>query len=262
MLDLWNKNAVIYCIDVESYADANGDGIGDFPGLTGRLDYLAGIGVTCIWLLPFYASPKRDDGYDISDYYSVDPRHGTLGDFVEFSHQAGQRGIRVMVDLVVNHTSDQHPWFRLARRDPRSKYFEYYVWSKKKPKDADEGMVFPGVEQSTWTYDNRARAYYFHRFYDFQPDLNIGNPAVRDEILKIMGFWLELGGDKRQVELAFSLLFSMPGTPTLWYGDEIGMGDDLSLPEREGVRAPMQWSGNENGGFSGEARGHARPEQV
>jgi glycosidase len=114
---------------------------------------------------------------------------------------------------------------------------EYYVWSKKKPKDADEGMVFPGVEQSTWTYDNRARAYYFHRFYDFQPDLNIGNPAVRDEILKIMGFWLELGGDKRQVELAFSLLFSMPGTPTLWYGDEIGMGDDLSLPEREGMRA-------------------------
>jgi maltose alpha-D-glucosyltransferase / alpha-amylase len=425
LLDLWYKDAVIYCLDVEYFADSNGDGIGDFKGLTERLDYLAGIGVTCLWLLPFYVSPNRDNGYDISDFYSVDPRHGSLGDFVEFSHQARQRGMRVIIDLVVNHTSDQHPWFQAARQDRNSKYFPYYVWSEKKPPDAHSGMVFPGVQKSTWTYDKQARAYYFHRFYEFQPDLNVGNPEVREEILKIMGFWLELGvsgfrmdavpflvekqslqyeplelnskqpageakqplvgdlsdpmnlftglrdflswrsrdaillaeanlpmdvitgyfgqndrihmifnfllnqhvwlalateqaepiarvmsaapqlshmsqwanflrnhdeidlgrlsdeerqavfarcgpdpemqlynrgirrrlapmlgGDKRLIELAFSLMFTLPGTPVIWYGDEIGMGDDLRQPEREGLRMPMQWANKSNGGFS------------
>ena len=410
MLDQWFKHAVIYCLDVRTFADSNGDGIGDFVGLSDRLDYLAGMGVTCIWLLPFYGSPNRDNGYDISDFYAVDPRHGSLGDFVEFTHQAAQRGIRVIVDLVVNHTSDQHPWFKAAQRNPSSKYFNYYVWSKERPEDAESGMVFPGVQTTTWTYDKKVRSYYFHRFYDFQPDLNIGNPEVREEILKIMGFWLELGvsgfrmdavpfliekeswqragpndgfefiremreflawrsrdaimlaeanlpydevgayfgngdhihmmfnfllnqrmflslatgqaapiastlkempaipptcqwtnflrnhdeidlgrlsdeerqqtfvrmgpepemqlygrgirrrlspmlhGDKRQLEMAFSLMFSMPGTPVIWYGDEIGMGDDLSLPEREAVRTPMQWSGDEGGGFTSAPR--------
>jgi maltose alpha-D-glucosyltransferase/alpha-amylase len=191
--DLWYKNAVIYCLSVASYMDANGDGIGDFQGLMRRLDYLHGLGVTAIWLMPFQSSPCRDDGYDVSDYYNVDSRYGTLGDFVEFAHAAKQRGIRVIIDLVVNHTSNQHPWFKEARQDPSSKYRDWYVWSKKKPRNANKGMVFPGVQKSTWSYDSTAHAWYFHRFYDFQPDLNTSNPHVQAEILKIMGFWIQQG---------------------------------------------------------------------
>jgi maltose alpha-D-glucosyltransferase/alpha-amylase len=406
VLDLWYKNAVVYCVDVDTYMDSNGDGIGDFAGLADRLDYLNGIGVTCLWLLPFYPTPDRDNGYDIMDFYNVAPQLGTLGDFVDFTHQAAERGIRIIIDLVVNHTSNQHPWFQAARRDPNSKYRDFYVWSKEKPKDAHTGMVFPGVQKTTWTYDKVAKAYYFHRFYDYQPDLNIANPLVREEIQKIMGFWLQLGvsgfrmdaapfvielkgiddvkgvdpysyldemraflswrrgdammlaeanlepkavstyfgdgdrlqmlfnfwlnqrvflalatesaepiqraltelppipatgqwanflrnhdeidlgrltdeerasvmqemgpepemqlygrgirrrlapmlgADSRRLELAYSLLFSLPGTPVLWYGEEIGMGEDLSLPERNSVRTPMQWSAEEHGGFS------------
>ena len=405
--DLWYKNAVIYCLSVGTFMDANGDGIGDFAGLMRRLDYLHGLGITAIWLMPFQSSPGRDDGYDISDYYGVNPAHGTLGDFVEFTHGAKQRGIRVIIDLVVNHTSDQHPWFQEARRDPKSRYRDWYVWSDKKPPNANTGMVFPGVQKSTWTYDKEARAWYFHRFYDFQPDLNTSNPNVQAEILKIMGFWIQLGvsgfrmdavpfvistkgprvrkpveqyemlrslraflqwrvgdsiilaeanvlpetdmeyfgkdgdrmhmmfnfqvnqnlfyalassdsrplaralkatmhrpetaqwglflrnhdeldlgrlseeqrrevfkcfgpeesmqlyergirrrlapmlsGDRRLIELAYSLMFTLPGTPVLRYGDEIGMGDDLDLPERNCARTPMQWSTEPHGGFT------------
>jgi maltose alpha-D-glucosyltransferase/alpha-amylase len=406
--DLWYKNAVIYCISVESFMDSDGDGVGDFRGLTRRLDYLHGLGVTAIWLMPFQASPGRDDGYDVSDYYAVDPRYGTLGDFVEFTHGAKQRGMRVLIDLVVNHTSDQHPWFKSARSDPKSPYRDWYVWSKKKPKNADKGMVFPGVQKTTWTLDEKAKAYYFHRFYEFQPDLNTANPEVQAELLKIMGFWIQLGvsgfrmdavpfviadkgpdvglnpasnfpmlrtfreflqwrlgdsiilgeanivpkeamkyfgddgdrlqmmfnfhvnqhlfyalastdaqplakalnetkpgydtaqwglflrnhdeldlgrlkddqremvfaefgpdksmqlydrgirrrlapmlkADRRRLELAYSLMFTLPGTPVMRYGDEIGMGDDLSLPERYCARTPMQWSSEPHGGFS------------
>jgi maltose alpha-D-glucosyltransferase / alpha-amylase len=405
--DLWYKNSVIYCLSVGSYMDANGDGIGDFKGLMRRLDYLHGLGVTAIWLMPFQTSPHRDAGYDVSDYYGVDPRYGTLGDFVEFTHGAQQRGIRVLIDLVVNHTSDQHPWFKDARKDPHSKYRDWYVWSKKKPAHADRGMVFPGVQKSTWSYDRDAKAWYFHRFYDFQPDLNTSNPAVVAEILKIMGFWIQLGvsgfrmdavpfiiatkgpkvvkpeeqydmlrlfreflqwrqgdcivlaeanvlpetdleyfgrdgdrmhmmfnfqvnqnlfyalasadtrplikamkatkrrpataqwgqflrnhdeldlgrltekqrqkvftefgadpgmqlyergirrrlapmfdGDRRRLELAYSLLFTLPGTPVIRYGDELGMGDDLKLPERDCARTAMQWSNEPFGGFT------------
>jgi len=405
--DLWYKNAIVYCLSVGTYMDANGDGIGDFRGLERRLDYLHGLGVTAIWLMPFQTSPHRDDGYDIADYYSVDQRYGTLGDFVDFTHGAKQRGIRVLVDLVVNHTSDQHPWFKEARRDPHSKYRDWYVWSKKKPRGAKKGMVFPGVQKSTWTWDEQARAYYFHRFYEFQPDLNTSHPEVQAEILKIMGFWIQLGvcgfrmdavpfviatkgsavskpveqydmlrafreflqwrqgdcillaeanvlpdtdmeyfgddgdrmhmmfnfqvnqnlfyalassdtrplikvmkatnarpataqwaqflrnhdeldlgrltkdqrqkvfeafaadpnmqlydrgirrrlapmlgGDRRRIELAYSLLFTLPGTPVIRYGDEIGMGDDLSLKERDSARTPMQWSDEPHGGFT------------
>ncbi|MFL9824918.1 alpha-amylase family protein [Rhodoplanes sp. SY1] len=405
--DLWYKNAVIYCLSVETFMDANGDGVGDFEGLTRRLDYLQGLGVTAVWLMPFQVSPQRDDGYDVSDYYAVDPRYGTLGDFVEFTHAAKQRGLRVLIDLVVNHTSIDHPWFQEARRDPGSKYRDWYVWSKKKPKNANEGMVFPGVQKTTWTYDDAAQAYYFHRFYDHQPDLDTSNPAVQAEILKIMGFWIQLGvsgfrmdavpfvigtkgadvttsteqfdmlrtfrefmqwrqgdsivlaeanvlpetdmdyfgrdgdrmhmmfnfqvnqnlfyalasadtrplvkamkatkqrpatgqwgqflrnhdeldlgrleedqreavfaafgpekhmqlydrgirrrlapmlgGDQRRLELAYSLQFTLPGTPVIRYGDEIGMGDDLDLPERNCARTPMQWSTEPNGGFT------------
>ena len=405
--DLWYKNAVIYCLSVGTFMDANGDGIGDFQGLTRRLDYLHGLGITTIWLMPFQPSPYRDDGYDISDYYGVNSRHGTLGDFVEFTHGAEQRGIRVIMDLVVNHTSDRHPWFQEARRDPNSKYRDWYIWSDKKPPNANKGMVFPGVQKSTWSYDKTARAWYFHRFYDFQPDLNTSNPHVQAEILKIMGFWIQLGvigfrmdavpfvismkgprvkkpveqydmlrslreflqwragdsiilaeanvlpetdmeyfgedgdrmhmmfnfqvnqnlfyalaaadcrplvralkatkprpataqwglflrnhdeldlgrlteeqrqrvfacfgpekemqlynrgirrrlapmlnGDRRRIELAYSLMFTLPGTPVVRYGDEIGMGDDLNLPERNCARTPMQWSTEPHAGFT------------
>jgi maltose alpha-D-glucosyltransferase/alpha-amylase len=411
--DLWYKNAIIYCLSVETYMDANGDGIGDFLGLTRRLDYLHGLGITAIWLMPFQVSPGRDDGYDVADYYSVDPRYGTLGDFVEFTHAAEQRGIRVLIDLVVNHTSNEHPWFKQARRDPNSKYRDWYIWSKKKPANANTGMVFPGVQKSTWSFDNQARAWYFHRFYEFQPDLNTSNPEVQAEILKIMGFWIQLGvsgfrmdavpfviaskgpdvrepeqefdmlrmfrefvqwrqgdcivlaeanvlpdtdmeyfgqdgdrmhmmfnfqvnqnlfyalasadirplvkaleatkprpgtaqwgtflrnhdeldlgrlterqrqkvfaafgpdpemqlyergirrrlapmldGDRRRLELAYSLLFTLPGSPVIRYGDELGMGDDLKLPERNCARTPMQWSNEPQGGFTGSSKPH------
>jgi maltose alpha-D-glucosyltransferase / alpha-amylase len=405
--DLWYKNGIFYCLAVGTYMDANGDGIGDFKGLLRRLDYLHGLGVTAIWLMPFQTSPGRDDGYDVADYYGVDPRYGTLGDFVEFTHGCRQRGIRVIIDLVVNHTSDQHPWFREARRDKDSPYRDWYVWADKKPANAGTGMVFPGVQKSTWTHDKEAGAWYFHRFYDFQPDLNTSNPQVQAEILKIMGFWLQLGvsgfrmdavpfvistkgakvrkpveqydmlrmfreflqwregdaiilaeanvlpetdmeyfgkagdrmhmmfnfqvnqhlfyalassdsrplakalkatkprpasaqwgmflrnhdeldlgrltpaqrdrvfksfgpdkdmqlydrgirrrlapmlgGDRRRLELAYSLMCTLPGTPVIRYGDEIGMGDDLALPERNCARTPMQWSTEPHAGFT------------
>ena len=155
--DLWYKNAVIYCLSVGTFMDANGDGVGDFAGLMRRLDYLHGLGITAIWLMPFQTSPGRDDGYDVSDYYGVNPAYGTLGDFVEFTHGAKQRGIRVIIDLVVNHTSDQHPWFQEARRDPKSRYRDWYVWSEKRPRSASKGMVFPGVQKTTWSRDPVAK---------------------------------------------------------------------------------------------------------
>ena len=412
--DLWYKNAVIYCLNVETFIDSDGDGIGDFVGLTDKLAYLAGLGVTCIWLLPFYKSPNRDDGYDVSDYYGVHPRTGTFGDVVEFMNQANQLGLRVIVDLVVNHTSDQHPWFKSARKDPASPHRQYYVWSKKRPPNWNKGMIFPGVQRDTWTRDPVAKEYFFHRFYDFQPDLNTHDPAVKEELMRIMGFWLQLGvsgfrldavpflieckgadvkpwrdyellhemrdflqwrrrdgimlaeanvppresleyfgedgdrlqmmlnfwvnqrifytlatgdtgplrkalldtyerphgaqwgiflrahdeldlgrltrrqrervfaafapekrmllydrgirrrlapmlnNDRRRIELANSLLFTLPGTPIMRYGDEIGMGDNLDLPERYPVRTPMQWSPHRHGGFT-TARRPLRP---
>jgi maltose alpha-D-glucosyltransferase/alpha-amylase len=147
--DLWYKNAVIYSLNVGTFMDSNGDGIGDFEGLSRRLDYLSGLGITCIWLQPFQPSPFLDNGYDISDYYGVDPRHGSSGDYVDFANQAKQRGIRIIVDLVVNHTSDQHPWFKAARSNKDSRYRDWYTWSKRRPKDYSRGMVFPGFQTST-----------------------------------------------------------------------------------------------------------------
>jgi maltose alpha-D-glucosyltransferase / alpha-amylase len=406
--DRWYKNGLVYAVSVPTYCDSNGDGIGDLPGLTSRLDYLAGLGVSCLWLLPFYPSPWRDNGYDITDHYGVHPDFGNLGDFVALVHQAEDRGIRVIVDLVLNHTSDEHPWFQSAREgDP--KFRDYYIWADRRPKDASSGLVFPGVQKTTWSYDRKTRRYYFHRFYAFQPDLNIDNPAVRAEMRKIIGFWAALGisgfrvdavpfliepagpasprpgpefaylhelrnelswrngdaillgeanverdgiddyfgvggmhllfnflanqhlwlalaradastlvdalrqtagipasdqwanflrnhdeadlgrltenersdvfrafapkksmqlygrgprrrlapmlgGDRARLESALSLLLTLPGTPVLYYGDEIGMGEDLSLPERQAVRTAMQWTPRRNGGFSS-ARG-------
>src|SRR3954471_17658579 len=404
--DLWYKNAVIYNCDVRTYLDANGDGVGDFRGLTRRLDYLAGLGITALWLMPFFPSPDRDDGYDVTDYYNVDSRYGTLGDFVEFTRAAHQRGIHVIADLVVNHTSDEHPWFKEARSSKSSRHRDWYVWSPGRPRDWNKGMVFPGVQKSTWTRDPQSREWYFHRFYEFQPDLNTSNPEVQAEIRRIMGFWLQLGvsgfrmdavpfvigkkganvrpreqydmlrdlraflswrsddaillaeanvrpqtdlqyfgeagermqmmfnfqvnqylfyalaaadapalakamertkprpataqwgvflrnndeldlgrlseeqrqrtfdefgpdksmqlydrgirrrlpsmlnGDQRRLRMAVSLMFTLPGTPVVRYGDEIGMGDDLGLEERQAIRTPMQWSTEPHGGFS------------
>jgi maltose alpha-D-glucosyltransferase/alpha-amylase len=182
--DLWWKDAVVYCVDVATWLDSDDDGIGDLAGLTRRLDYLSGLGVNCLWLMPFYPSPLRDDGYDITDYYTVDPRFGTLGDFVEMIRTASNLGIRVLVDLVLNHTSNEHPWFR-RRRD-------YYVWSDHK-QDEPSDIVFPGEQDGTWSYDEAAGQWYMHRYYDFMPDLNIARPEVRDEMNKVLGFWLELG---------------------------------------------------------------------
>jgi maltose alpha-D-glucosyltransferase / alpha-amylase len=199
--DLWWKNAVVYCVDVELFADGDGDGVGDFPGLTDRVDYLAGLGVTCIWLMPFYPTPNKDNGYDISDFYGVDPRLGTLGDLVDFLRAARERGIRVIADLVVNHTSDQHPWFRSARADERSRWRDFYVWADEQP-DGPPGVVFPDAEDSNWDYDKVAGKWFLHRFYSHMPDLNIANPLVRDEINKVVGYWLELGLSGFRVDAA------------------------------------------------------------
>ena len=407
--DLWWKNAVIYCLDVETFADGNGDGIGDFVGLTQRLDHLAGLGVTCVWLMPFFPTNERDDGYDITDFYGVDPRLGDHGDVVEFVNAARDRGIRVIADLVVNHTSDQHPWFQAARADRSSPFRDFYVWRDEPPEVETLGEpVFPDKEDSIWTYDDVAGQYYLHHFYSHQPDLNIANPDVRHHVAKAIAFWLQLGlsgfrvdavpflietggipgadkidphealrdfrafmsrrrgdavllgevnlepaelqtffgdedgdelhmqfnflgmqnlylalargdarplekallllppvpednqwgnfvrnhdeltldkldesqraevfaafgpdpdmqlfdrglrrrlppmlgGDQRKLRLVYSLLFTLPGTPVLFYGEEIGMGENLAIDGRMAVRTPMQWSNADNAGFS------------
>jgi maltose alpha-D-glucosyltransferase / alpha-amylase len=208
--DQWYKNAIIYCLDVETFADSNGDGVGDFTGLTRRLDYLAGLGVTCLWLMPFYPTPNGDDGYDVSDYVSVDPRLGTMADFTEFVVEARERGLHVIIDLVPNHTSIEHPWFQAARTDPASKYRDYYIWREDDPGDTSEQVVFPGEQMGIWTWDDEVKAWYLHHFYDFQPDLNFTNPAVRDEFRKIMGLWLQLGVDGFRIDAA-PFLISLEG---------------------------------------------------
>ncbi|HEX2416552.1 MAG TPA: alpha-amylase family glycosyl hydrolase, partial [Micromonosporaceae bacterium] len=209
--DLWWKNAVVYCLDIETYQDSNGDGHGDIQGLIQRIDHLSRLGVTCLWLMPFFPTPDRDDGYDITDFYNVDPRLGTLGDFVELVRTARDRGIRVIADLVVNHTSAEHPWFRSARASRESPYRDWYVWRDQPPADAPKpkDMVFPDQETSVWDYDEHAGQYFLHRFYKHQPDLNIANPAVRDELARVMGFWLELGLSGFRVDAVPFLLETM-----------------------------------------------------
>jgi maltose alpha-D-glucosyltransferase/alpha-amylase len=191
--DVWWKNAVLYCLSVQTFLDFDGDGRGDLQGLTERLDYLAGIGVTCLWLMPFYPSPGRDDGYDISDFYGVDGKLGTPGDFAELVRTARDRGIRVIVDLVMNHTSEEHRWFQQARADRDSPYRDFYVWVDEKPEEKPGDVVFPDQEQSNWAWDEAAGQFYLHRFYSFQPDLNTANPEVRDEIAQVVGYWLDQG---------------------------------------------------------------------
>ncbi len=402
----WYKDAVIYELHVRSFFDSNEDGIGDFRGLTQKLGYLEDLGVTAIWLLPFYPSPLRDDGYDIAGYRKVNPDYGTMRQFRSFLKEAHRRGLRVITELVINHTSDQHPWFQRARRaDPGSAHRDFYVWSDDPERYSEARIIFKDFEPSNWTWDPVADAYYWHRFYHHQPDLNFDNPAVHEELLDVLDFWLEmgvdglrldaipylyqregtncenlpethvflkklrahvdrkfenrmllaeanqwpedaaeyfgdgdechmnfhfplmprlfmavrmedrfpvqdileqtpeipdpcqwgiflrnhdeltlemvtdeerdymyrvyaedptarinlgirrrlaplLGKDRKKIELLNSLLFSLPGTPILYYGDEIGMGDNFYLGDRNGVRTPMQWTGDRNAGFS------------
>jgi trehalose synthase len=406
--DLWWKNAVIYCLDVQTYADSDGDGIGDFAGMTSKVDYLAGLGITCIWLMPFYPAADKDDGYDITEQYAIDSRLGSFGDFAEFVRTARDRGMRVIADLVVNHTSDQHPWFQSARRSRESRFRDFYVWRDEIPTDGPSGEVFPGRQHGVWSFDTDAGQYYLHRFYRHQPDLNITSLAVREEIRKLIGFWLQqglsgfrvdavpflletdgvggavgldtheylrdlrafmsrrqgeaallgevnlpedearcffgdedgdelhmlfdfigmqatwlslarsdpapviealrrrppippeaawasflrnhdeltldklspderdevfaafgpspgmqlygrglrrrlptmLGGDQRWIRMAYSLMFALPGSPTLFYGEEIGMGENLAVDDRLAVRTPMQWTADATAGFS------------
>jgi len=209
--DLWWKNAVVYCVDVETFLDSDGDGCGDLVGLTDRIDYLAGIGVSCLWLMPFYPSVQLDDGYDITDFYGIDGRLGTAGDFAELIRTASDRGIRVIADLVVNHTSDRHPWFQ-AGRDRDSPFHDFYVWADEKPPEKPGDVVFPDQENSNWKWDAKARQWYLHRFYSHQPDLNVANPAVRDEIAQVVGYWLQQGLAGFRVD-AVPFLIEPTGTP-------------------------------------------------
>ncbi|HJT18828.1 MAG TPA: maltose alpha-D-glucosyltransferase [Nitrospira sp.] len=402
---LWYKDAVLYEVHVKAFFDGNGDGIGDFPGLTEKLDYLQWLGVDCIWLLPFFPSPLRDDGYDVADYYGVFPDYGTLKDVRRFLDEAHRRDMRVIADLVLNHTSDQHPWFLESRNAPDSPKRGYYVWSETDRKYEQARIIFIDTEKSNWTWDPVAQAYYWHRFFSHQPDLNYDNPELRLAMLDVLGFWLDQGldgfrcdavpylferegticenlpethaylrevrkrideayqgrillaeanqwpadvrpyfgngdefhmafhfplmprlfmglrsedwgpildmfthtpsipencqwclflrnhdeltlemcsgeerdymyyaygrdpqmrrnvgiarrlaplldNDRRKIELLNSLVFTLPGSPIVYYGDEIGMGDNIHLGDRNGVRTPMQWTADRNGGFS------------
>ncbi|MEU0563669.1 alpha-amylase family protein [Dactylosporangium maewongense] len=214
MGERWYTESVIYCLDVETFQDSNGDGIGDFQGLISRLDYLTRLGINCLWLHPIHPTPGKDDGYDATDFYNVDPRLGTLGDFAELLHEAANRGIKVIIDLVVNHTSDEHPWFQSAVASKDSPYRDWFVWADTEPSDRYQGMVFPGEQKETWTYHRKARAWYYHRFYDFQPDLNFANPLVRAEVKKILAFWIQLGvAGFRMDAVPFIIELTEPGVP-------------------------------------------------
>jgi maltose alpha-D-glucosyltransferase / alpha-amylase len=209
---LWYKDAVIYQLHIKSFFDANNDGVGDFAGLISKLDYIAEIGVTCIWLLPFYPSPRRDDGYDIAEYRDVHPEYGKLSDVRRFIEEAHRRGLKVITELVINHTSDQHPWFQRARKAPAdSSDRNFYVWSNDDKKYAGTRIIFLDTEKSNWTWDEEAKAYFWHRFYSHQPDLNFDNPRVMKSILAVMRFWLEMGVDGLRLD-AVPYLVEREGT--------------------------------------------------
>ena len=193
--DMWFKDALIYQIPVKSFMDASGDGIGDFVGLTDKLDYIQSLGVTCIWIMPMYPSPQRDDGYDISDFVSINPDFGTVEDFRRFIDSAHERGLRVIADLVMNHTSDQHEWFQEARSNPDSPKREYFVWSDDPTLYSEARIIFTDTEVSNWTFDQEAGQYFWHRFFSHQPDLNYDNPEVQEAMLDVLRFWMNLGLD-------------------------------------------------------------------
>jgi len=243
----WYKDAIIYELHVRTFFDSNGDGIGDFVGLTEKLSYLADLGVTALWLLPFYPSPLKDDGYDIADYMNIHPDYGTLRDFRRFLRAAHDLGLKVITELVVNHTSDQHPWFQRARRAPaNSRYRNYYVWSDTPDKYADARIIFQDFERSNWTYDDVADAYYWHRFYSHQPDLNFDNPVVKREVFKILDFWLDMGVDGLRLD-AVPYLYEREGTncenlpETHQFLRELRAHIDEKYPSRMLLAEANQW---------------------
>jgi maltose alpha-D-glucosyltransferase/alpha-amylase len=207
----WYQRAVLYQVLVGSFQDSNGDGVGDLRGLTSRLDYLAWLGIDCLWLSPIYPSPLRDGGYDVADYCAVHPAFGALEDFVELVHAAHARGIRIITDFVLNHTSDQHPWFQESRRDPKGPYGDFYVWASDDIAYAEAPIVFRDVESSNWTFDPSRQQYYWHRFYSHQPDLNYENENVQESILNALRFWLDLGVDGFRLD-AVPYLYEEEGT--------------------------------------------------
>jgi maltose alpha-D-glucosyltransferase/alpha-amylase len=242
----WYRRAVFYEIHVRAFADGNDDGIGDFVGLTERLDYLQWLGVDCIWLLPMYASPQRDGGYDISDFYSVHPDYGTVDDFAAFVAAAHQRGIRVIADLVMNHTSNDHPWFQESRHDPTSPKRDWYVWSDRDDRYGDARVIFVDTETSNWTWDPVAGAYYWHRFFSHQPDLNFDNPEVADEMIRVMAYWLDFGLDGFRLD-AVPYLFEREGTncenlpETHEYLKRVRKEVDARYPDRVLLAEANQW---------------------
>jgi trehalose synthase len=225
--DLWWRHAVIYCVDIETFQDSDGDGVGDIPGLIARLPYLADIGVTCLWLMPFFPTAQRDDGYDITDFFTVDPRLGTLGDLVELIRVARGLGMRIIIDFVMNHTSDRHPWFQQARRGKDDPKRDWYVWRDEPPENPDP-PVFPGEESSTWALDEKSGQYYLHHFLSNQPDLNVALPAVRREIDKNLGLWLELGVSGFRIDAVPFMFSSAPGDAGARGSNAGGMGADGS----------------------------------
>lgn len=233
--DLWWRHAVFYCLDIETFQDSDGDGVGDIPGLISRVPYLADLGVTCLWLMPFFPTAHRDDGYDITDFFAVDPRLGTLGDLVELVRVARSHGIRIIIDFVMNHTSDQHPWFRQARRSADDPKRHWYVWRDEPPEKPDP-PVFPGDEDSTWTYDEKAGQYFLHHFFHTQPDLNVALPEVRREIDKNLGLWLEIGISGFRID-AVPFMFSSAVTDTGAHGSNAGGtgGDGTAADEYDGM---------------------------
>jgi len=208
----WYKSAIIYELRVRSFYDGDGDGVGDFRGLTSKLDYLQDLGVTALWLLPFYPSPLRDDGYDIADYTAVHPELGTIDDFKQFLEEAHRRGLRVITELVLNHTSDQHPWFQRARRaPPGSSERDFYVWHDSADRYTEARIIFQDFEPSNWSWDPTARAYFWHRFYAHQPDLNFQNPDVHEALLRVVDFWFGMGVDGMRLD-AVPYLYEEEGT--------------------------------------------------
>ncbi|MGZ4718016.1 MAG: alpha-amylase family glycosyl hydrolase, partial [Acidimicrobiales bacterium] len=244
---LWYKDAVIYELHVRAFGDSDGDGVGDFRGLTERLDYLQQLGITAIWLLPFYPSPLRDDGYDIADYANVNPSYGTLRDFKAFLRAAHSRGLRVITELVLNHTSDQHPWFQRARTaPPGSRWRDFYVWSDSPEKYSEARVIFEDYETSNWTWDPVAGAYYWHRFFSHQPDLNFDNPDVRSTMLRMVDQWLEMGVDGVRLD-AVPYLFEREGTncenlpETHEFLRELRAHVDANFPGRMLLGEANQW---------------------